>query len=112
MIYSGYIALQGETPEVIVEFDYADHQRTDTPGPDGSTSSVYGQLAYRLPGRAANFKPYLRAEHLDVEDDDPLLSPLVDSYDGVTAACAGISRPTPHSRPRCATKSSTMQTMK
>ena len=85
VIYSGYVALQGETPEVIVEYDYADHQRTDTPGPDGSTSSIYGQLAYRLWGRAANFKPYLRVEHLDVEDDDPLLSSLVDSYDGVTA---------------------------
>ncbi|TDJ26037.1 MAG: hypothetical protein E2O54_05370 [Gammaproteobacteria bacterium] len=84
VIFSGYVALQGETPEVIVEYDYADHQRTDTAGPDGSTSSIYGQIAYRLSGGAANFKPYLRAEHLDVEDDDPLLSPLVDSYDGVT----------------------------
>jgi hypothetical protein len=84
VILNGYVALQGETPEVIVEYDYADHERTDTVGPDGSTTSIYGQIAYRLPGRAANFKPYLRAEHLDVDDDDPLLSPLVDSYDGIT----------------------------
>jgi hypothetical protein len=84
VLVNGYVALTGEQPEVIVEYTYGDHQRTDTPGPDGSTSGIYGQVAYRLNGKAQNFKPYLRAEHLDAEDDDPLLGDLGLDYDGVT----------------------------
>jgi hypothetical protein len=36
-----------------------------------------------LPGKHAALKPYLRIEHLDVDDDDPLLGPLDLDYEGV-----------------------------
>ena len=78
-IYTGYVALKNETPEVIVEVTHAEH---DSSGGDGGASSIYGQVAYRLSGKAENFKPYLRVEHLDVDDDDPLLGPLDLDYDG------------------------------
>ena len=48
-------------------------------------NAIYGQLAYRLGGKAFKFKPYLRAETVDVDDDDPLLGGLGLDYDGVTA---------------------------
>jgi len=83
LLANGYLAFQGESPEIITEFTYARHERTDTPGPDGSTSSVYIQMAYRLWGDASNFKPYIRGEHLDVDNDDPLLGTLGLDYDGV-----------------------------
>ena len=36
-----------------------------------------------MPGKHAALKPYLRIEHLDVDDDDPLLGPLDLDYEGV-----------------------------
>ncbi len=80
-IYTGYLALQSETPELIVEATHADH---DSSAGDGGADSIYAQLGYRLRGRAAAFKPYIRAERLDVDDDDPLLGALDLDYEGVT----------------------------
>ncbi len=85
VIASAYGALQGETPEVIVAYTYSNHERREGSGPDGSLHSIYGQFAYRLPGRADHFKPYVRAERLDVDDDDPLLGNRGLDYDGVSA---------------------------
>ena len=81
-IYTGYVALQNETPEVIVEYTHARH---DSSGVDGGLSSIYGQVAYRLSGRASNVKPYLRVENLDVDNDDPLLGGLDLDYEGYVA---------------------------
>jgi hypothetical protein len=84
-IATAYVALQGETPEVIVEYSYANHEDRDNGAIDGAVHSVYGQIAYRLPGAAARVKPYVRAENLDVDNEDPLLGALALDYRGMIA---------------------------
>jgi len=81
-IIDGYIALQGERPELIAEYLYGIHERKNTIGPEGNTNTAYLQLAYRLGGRVQNLKPYVRAEFVDVDADDPLLGDLGLDYDG------------------------------
>jgi hypothetical protein len=82
VLYTGYVALQSETPELIIEATHAEH---DSAAGDGSVDSIYAQVAYRLSGKAATLKPYLRVEYLDVDDDDPLLAPLDLDYEGIIA---------------------------
>lgn len=82
-LISAYLALQAETPELIVEYHHGDHERADGTGPGGKVRGVYGQIAYRLPGAGAAFKPYLRVESLEVDHDDPLLAAVEDDYDGL-----------------------------
>lgn len=82
VLYTGYVALQSETPELIIEATHAEH---DSAAGDGSADSIYAQVAYRLSGKAATLKPYLRVEYLDVDDDDPLLGPLDLDYEGIIA---------------------------
>lgn len=84
IIASAYLALQGEAPEVIVAYTYSAHEQRDNAVPDGSLHSIYAQFGYRLPGGASDFKPYLRAERLDVDDDDPLLGARGLDYNGLT----------------------------
>lgn len=83
VLWSAYLALQSETPEVIAEYHFGDHERTDTAGPNGSVDGGYAQFAYRLAGGSSNFKPYIRFEKLDVDDSDPLLGTLGLDYEGV-----------------------------
>jgi len=81
-LINAYVVLEGETPEVLVEYTYAKH---DSSLSEGNVNSAYAQLAYRLSGRAYPFKPYLRVERLDVDDEDPMLGDLNLGYKGVTA---------------------------
>ncbi len=81
-LFSAYLALEREAPEVVVEYTYANHESSLS---DGNVSSIYGQVAYRLTGSADKFKPYIRAERLDVDDDDPLLGMLDLDYEGLIA---------------------------
>ncbi len=81
-LFGAYLALEREAPEVVVEYTYANHESSLN---EGKVSSIYGQVAYRLTGRADKFKPYIRAERLDVDDDDPLLGALGLDYKGVVA---------------------------
>ena len=81
-LFSAYFALEAERPELIVEYTYANHESSLS---EGNTSSIYGQVAYRLSGSAGKFKPYVRLERLDVDDDDPLLGALGLDYRGVIA---------------------------
>ena len=74
-IFNAYFALQSETPEIISEYYYSQHERTNTAGANGDTESFYAQIAYRLPG-FEKFKPYARYENTDVDADDPLLGGL------------------------------------
>jgi len=83
LIVNGYLALQGDRPELITEYTYEYHELTDAPGTGGSTNSVYAQVAYRLGGKAQHFKPYIRGEYLDVSDDDALLGYRGLDYQGV-----------------------------
>lgn len=85
VLYSGYVAIEGERPEIIVEYHYGDHERTNTPGPNGSTQGGYGQFAYRLTGSASAFKPYVRIEYVDADNDDPLLGTLGLDHEGILA---------------------------
>jgi len=80
-LYTAYFALEGEQPEIIVEYVYSNHESSLS---KGQVNSFYGQVAYRLSGDYYNFKPYLRAERLDVDDADPLLGSLGLDYKGVT----------------------------
>ena len=85
IIYSGYFVLRGESPEVIVEYHYATHDRTNTIGLNGDTEGGYAQIAYRLPGDNDKFKPYFRAERVRADNDDALLGGLGLDYDGILA---------------------------
>lgn len=80
LILNGYFVLQSETPEVIVEYTFADHKSSQA---RGNVNSVYGQFAYRLAGGESMFKPYFRVEHLNVSGPDPLLGGRPLDYDGV-----------------------------
>ncbi|MCZ6853793.1 MAG: hypothetical protein O7G86_07725, partial [Gammaproteobacteria bacterium] len=82
LLFSAYLALEREAPEVVVEYTYANH---DSSLSEGNVHSIYGQVAYRLTGNADKFKPYIRVERLDVDDDDPLLGTLDLDYEGVIA---------------------------
>jgi hypothetical protein len=84
-IYSAYFALERETPEVIAEYIRSEHDVRGGPGGSGAADSFYIQVAYRLGGDLQRFKPYFRAEQVDVSDDDPLLSGLNLDYEGVIA---------------------------
>ena len=81
-IYSAYFALLSETPELIVEYTYAEHDARQS---KGNVNSVYAQLAYRLQDGASSLKPYVRIEDLDVDDSDPLLGMHDQNYSGITA---------------------------
>lgn len=85
VLFSAYLAIEGERPEIIAEYHYGDHERTNTPGPNGSTQGGYGQFAYRLKGAGSAFKPYARVEYVDADDDDPLLGTLGLDYEGILA---------------------------
>ena len=69
-IYSAHLALESETPEILVEYLFARHESSAS---KASTHTAYAQLGYRLPYFSQQFKPYVRVEWLDVDDDDPLL---------------------------------------
>lgn len=80
-IATAYLALEGESPELIVEYSYSNHESSIA---KGQVHALYGQFAYRLRGKARKFKPYLRAERIDVDDSDPLVGDLGLDYEGFT----------------------------
>lgn len=82
VILNGYFVLQSETPEIIVEYTYADHKSSQA---HGNVNSVYGQFAYRLAGGESNFKLYSRIEYLNVSGANPLLGTRHLDYDGILA---------------------------
>ena len=92
-IYSAYFALERETPEFIAEYTHSDHELTSGAGPSGGADSFYAQFAYRLRGNMERFKPYVRAERIEVDAEDPLLAPLSLNYKGVTAGVRFDVRP-------------------
>jgi len=82
-IYSAYFALERETPEIIAEYVRSEHDARVAPFASGAADSFYVQIAYRLGGDAQLLKPYLRAERIDIDATDPLLSGLGLDYEGV-----------------------------
>ena len=70
---SAYVAWEKESPEVIVEYLHSEHEFVADGSINGDVDAWYAQFAYRLSGKAAQWKPYVRLEKTDVNDTDPLL---------------------------------------
>lgn len=71
-IASGFAALTRESPELIVEGITVHHE--DALGQTFDSRAYYAQVAYRLPGAAEKFKPYVRYERMDVAEADPVFA--------------------------------------
>lgn len=67
-IYSAYLVLTRETPEIIGEFFYVRHD-DDASEEEYDDTSWYLQMAYRLPIWGQRLKPYGRVEQMDTDDD-------------------------------------------
>jgi hypothetical protein len=86
-ILAAHVAWTRERPEVIAEFTRFQHERADGTAPRVDTDAYYAQVAYRLPGAASAWKPYVRVERNDVPAQGPLFGPLNLDYE---AAIAGL----------------------
>lgn len=83
-ILSAFLALERESPEVIVEYERVSHNR---PG-DGAPvhhHGGYAQLAYRLHGAARVVKPYARVERVAIGANDATFSASEMAYRSVIA---------------------------
>lgn len=80
-IFSGHLAWLNESPEFIGEYARVFHEPVDG-AEDHASDAWYAQLAYRLPGRAADWKPYARYERIDVPRADPVFAAFDLEYEG------------------------------
>lgn len=82
-VYSGYVVLSRETPEIIAEYFLVRHQDEFT-GMDTDNTSYYVQVAYRLPWFNEVLKPYARLENMDIDENDRAfnLPPSTDGHHG------------------------------
>lgn len=71
-IASGFAVLTRESPEVMLEGITVRHE--DASGLHYDSHAFYGQLAYRLPGAAAKFMPYIRYERMEIAETDPVFA--------------------------------------
>jgi hypothetical protein len=76
-IVGGYLAWHKENPEVIVEVTGVRHRDPLTSAVTWSNAH-YLQVAYRLPGAGALWKPYYRFEHVAVEKTDRVFAGVPD----------------------------------
>jgi hypothetical protein len=84
-ISAAHAVWPGETPEVLAEIAFIRHRDTAT-GTTYDNRGDYVQLAYRLPWYGAHFKPYARAEQLQIADGDPVfrvIAPLKEYTAGI-----------------------------
>lgn len=79
---SAYVAWKKESPEIIVEFLHSEHEFVADSSMNGDVDAWYAQFAYRLKGKATQWKPYARLEKTDVDDSDPLLGDQGLDYEG------------------------------
>ena len=70
---SAYAAWTKESPEIIIEYLYSNHEEVDNSSVSGDVNAWYAQFAYRLKGKHAQWKPYLRFEEQEIDATDPLL---------------------------------------
>jgi hypothetical protein len=80
-ITSVYVAWTKETPEVIFEYIHSEHELVTDSSASGGVDAWYGQVAYRLPGKRSQWKPYARVEQTDVDSSNPLLGSEGLDYD-------------------------------
>jgi len=78
---SAYAAWTRESPEIIVEYLHSYHELVSDGSIDGNVDAWYAQFAYRLHDDLREWKPYLRFEHTNVGNSDPLLGLLGLDYD-------------------------------
>ncbi|MFQ6005942.1 MAG: hypothetical protein ACE5OQ_10600 [Woeseia sp.] len=72
--FSGHVAWTKESPEIILEYLHSEHELLVDSSVSGDVDAWYAQFAYRLKGEHAVWKPYVRFEHQEIDDTDPLLS--------------------------------------
>jgi hypothetical protein len=77
-----HAAWSNESPEIIFEYLYSEHELATDSSVNGDVEAWYAQFAYRLPGKRRNWKPYARVERTRVDDTDPLLGTEGLDYDG------------------------------
>ena len=77
-----HFAWDRDAPELLVEYNRIAHDPL-AGGPSTDSNAFYAQLAYRLGGNAAAFKPYVRIERVDTAADDPIFGPLDLGYEGI-----------------------------
>jgi len=68
-IVAGHFLWHKETPEIIAEVASVRHRDPETSLVTRNTA-YYVQVAWRLPGEAAGWKPYVRFEHIDIDEAD------------------------------------------
>ncbi len=79
---SAYAVWTKESPEVVFEYLHSNHELVMDSSISGEVDAWYLQVAYRLPGKRSQWKPYLRVERTRVDDSDPLLGAEGLDYDG------------------------------
>lgn len=84
-IYSGYVVLTREDPEILGEVFFVRHE-DEVAGRDSDNFSYYVQAAYRIPALDGILKPYARIEEIDI-DDDPV---FVDSESDLRRILGGV----------------------
>jgi len=84
---SAFVALERESPEIIVEYLHSKHESVTDSSISGEVNAWYAQFAYRLGDAYDQWKPYVRYENTDVDDSDPLLGDQFLDYD---AAILGV----------------------
>ena len=80
--FSAYLVWANESPEVIIEYLHSSHELVSDSSASGNVNAWFAQFAYRLLGEWRNWKPYIRYEHPDVDDSDPLLGSDGLDYEG------------------------------
>jgi len=81
-IISAYVTWKKESPEFIAEYLHSTHEFVADSSANGNVDAWYVQFAYRLAGKANQWKPYARYEFTDVDDSDPLLGDQGLDYEG------------------------------
>jgi hypothetical protein len=83
-IFSAHVAWLRESPEFIGEYAHVVHELREG-GEEHESDAWYAQLGYRLPGRADDWKPYVRYERVDTPIEDAVYAPFDLEYEGGTA---------------------------
>ncbi|MGB5352755.1 MAG: hypothetical protein WBN32_03995 [Woeseia sp.] len=78
---SAFVAKTHGAAEVLVEFLHSEHELSADSSVRGDVNAWYAQFAYRLPEDRNDWKPYVRLEHTNVDDSDPLLGAQGLDYD-------------------------------
>jgi hypothetical protein len=83
-IFSAFLVLSKETPEILGEFFFVRHQ-DDFTANDTESTSYYVQIAYRLPWVGERFKPYARYEDMDIDGQDRAFAGVVPDLNRIVA---------------------------